>query len=75
MKLLLISSMANRGLQSGAGLIHHVEEESLTSCWARAGEKLAGVNPTPKSELTGKEMAFRISPLVAWQWDHEHPLE
>lgn len=42
---------------------HHMEEESLTSCWAGAGEKLAGVNTTLKSELSGKEMASSISPL------------
>lgn len=44
-------------------LSHHMEEMSLISCWAQAGEKLAGVNPTPKSELAGQEMASSISPL------------
>lgn len=50
----------------------HLVEESLTSPWTWAGEKMAGENPTPKSELVGKEMASGISPLVAGQWGHEH---
>lgn len=74
-KLLLI--VANRGLQSGAVFNPSHEGSSL---WLLSGQGQVGSwlvwTPPPSQSWLGRKCPPASALwLVAWQWDHEHPLE